>query len=105
MRVCVIMMEDLVKELVLQQIPERLRNAVRGKATSHPGAQRGLARGATAQTYGTCTTSESKDPVEDIEGKTRVKASPEAPATGGTAEADPRGPPLGITRNAGSVER
>jgi Zinc knuckle len=33
-RVCVNMMEDLVKELVLQQIPERLRNAIRGKATS-----------------------------------------------------------------------
>jgi hypothetical protein len=30
-RVCVNMMEDLVKELVLQQIPERRRNPVREK--------------------------------------------------------------------------
>jgi prophage DNA circulation protein len=33
-RVSVNMMEDLVKELVLQQIPERIRNATRRKATS-----------------------------------------------------------------------
>lgn len=30
---CVSLMEDLVKELVIQQIPERLRNTVRGRAT------------------------------------------------------------------------